>query len=95
MGPSVAWVPMAQLFWGTDGRTHRLGPDGLTLCRTPIDNDRPPADRAVSGCGVCDILLRDRDIWGSQPRPRVNSMFPLLLGGITVVVLIWTLTRIL
>jgi len=52
-----------QLFWGVDGRTHRLGPDGMALCKTPIDNSRPPEARAVSGCSVCDILLRDRDIW--------------------------------
>ena len=85
---------MAQLYWGTDGRTRRLGPDGLALCRTPIDNDRPPEARNVSGCSVCDILLRDRNIWGSQPRPGVNPWFPMLLGGITLVVVIWTLTRI-
>jgi hypothetical protein len=85
---------VAQLFWGVDGRTHRLGPDGMALCRVQIDNSRPPEDRAVSGCPVCDILLRDRDIWGTRPRPGVNPAFPLLLAGITVVVLIWTLTRL-
>ena len=84
-----------QLFWGVDGRTHRLGPDGMALCRTQIDNSRPPADRAVSGCGVCDILLRDRNIWGAgQRRPGVNPLFPLFLAGITAVIMIWTLTRI-
>ena len=50
------------LFWGVDGRTHRLGPDGQALCRTQIDNSRDPVERRVSGCAVCDIKLRDRDV---------------------------------
>jgi hypothetical protein len=55
-------MPMPELFWGVDGRTHRLGPDGQALCRTQIDNSRDPVQRAVSGCSVCDIKLRDRDV---------------------------------
>jgi hypothetical protein len=50
------------LFWGVDGRTHRLGPDGQALCHTQIDNSREPVERWVSGCMVCDIKLRDRDV---------------------------------
>jgi hypothetical protein len=50
------------LFWGVDGRTHRLGPDGLALCRTQLDNSREPEERVVSGCQVCDIMLRDRAV---------------------------------
>jgi hypothetical protein len=53
---------MPQLFWGVDGRTHRLGPDGQALCHTRIDNSRDPVERVVSGCAVCDIRLRDRDV---------------------------------
>jgi hypothetical protein len=88
---------MAELFWGVDGRTHRLGPDGLALCKTPIDNARPPEQRAVSGCSVCDILLRDRDIW-AQARargeaPRVRTLFPMLLLAFAVVTVIWAITR--
>jgi len=86
-----------QLFWGVDGRTHRLGPDGMALCKTPIDNSRPPEPRAVSGCSVCDILLRDRDIW-AQARargeaPRVRTLFPMLLLAFAVVAIIWAITR--
>jgi hypothetical protein len=89
---------MSQLFWGVDGRTHRLGPDGMALCRTPIDNSRPPEARAVSGCAVCDILLRDRDIW-AQTRasrgqaPGVRPLIPMLLVAFAVVVVIWAITR--
>jgi hypothetical protein len=53
---------MPQLYWGVDGRTHRLGPDGQALCHTRIDNSREPEDRRVSGCAVCDIMLRDRAV---------------------------------
>ena len=61
--PSVAWTAMApQLFWGVDGRNHRLGPDGMALCKTPIDNSRPPEPRAVSGCSVCGSCCGPR-IW--------------------------------
>jgi hypothetical protein len=55
-------MPMPLLFWGVDGRTHRLGPDGQALCHTQIDNSREPVERWVSGCAVCDIKLRDRDV---------------------------------
>src|SRR5262245_26350608 len=55
-------MPLPLLFWGVDGRTHRLGPDGQALCRTQIDNSREPVERRVSGCAVCDIKLRDRDV---------------------------------
>ena len=87
-----------QLFWGVDGRTHRLGPDGMALCKTPIDNSRPPEPRAVSGCSVCDILLRDRDIWartrvsGGRP-PGVRPLLPMLLLAFAVVTVIWAITR--
>jgi hypothetical protein len=53
---------MPQLFWGVDGRTHRLGPGGQALCHTQIDNSRDPVEQWVSGCTVCDIRLRDRDV---------------------------------
>src|SRR4051794_13043039 len=53
---------MPLLFWGVDGHTHRLGPDGQALCRTRIDNSRQPEQRQVSGCPVCDIMLRDREV---------------------------------
>ncbi len=88
---------MSQLFWGVDGRTHRLGPDGLALCKTPIDNARPPEAKAVSGCSVCDILMRDRDIWAqaraSGQARRVRPLFPMLLIGFAVVTVIWAITR--
>ena len=85
---------MTQLFWGVDGRTHRLGPDGLALCKTPIDNSRPPQAQMISGCSVCDILLRDRDIWGQGRRPSgVRPLFPLLLLGFTLVLVLWAITR--
>jgi hypothetical protein len=53
---------MPPLFWGVDGRTHRLGPDGQALCHTQIDNSREPVEQWVSGCAVCDIMLRDRGV---------------------------------
>jgi hypothetical protein len=89
---------MAQLFWGVDGRTHRLGPDGLALCRTQLDNARPPEDRAVSGCSVCDILLRDRDIWAharapGRMAPGVRPLLPMLLLAFAVAAVIWAITR--
>src|SRR5262245_58654084 len=55
-------MPLPLLFWGVDGRTHRLGPDGQALCHTRIDNSREPEERRVSGCAVCDIMLRDRAV---------------------------------
>jgi hypothetical protein len=55
-------MPLPLLFWGVDGRTHRLGPDGQALCRTQIDNSREPVERWVSGCAVCDIKLRDQAV---------------------------------
>jgi hypothetical protein len=89
---------MTQLFWGVDGRTHRLGPDGLALCKTQLDNSRPPENRAVSGCSVCDILLRDRDIWRharAQGRmaPAGRPLLPMLALALAVVVVIWAITR--
>ena len=47
---------MAELHWGVDGRTHRVGANGQTLCRTMIDYSRPPEQRWISGCEVCDIV---------------------------------------
>jgi hypothetical protein len=89
---------MPELFWGVDGRTHRLGPDGMALCKTPIDNSRPPELKVVSGCSVCDILLRDRDIWApararGRPTPGVRPLFPMLLLAFAVAVVIWAITR--
>lgn len=63
---------MSQLHWGVDGRRHRVGANGQTLCRTMIDYSRPPDDAWISGCSVCDIVWRDVD---SRERPGGNRAF--------------------
>jgi len=47
---------VAELHWGVDGRTHRVGANGQTLCRTMIDYSRAPEQRWISGCEVCDVV---------------------------------------
>jgi hypothetical protein len=49
-------ISMSEVHWGVDGRTHRVGTNGQTLCKTMIDYSRPPEQRVVSGCEVCDIV---------------------------------------
>ena len=80
---------MTQLFWGVDGRTHRLGPDGQALCHTQIDNTRPPEERMVSGCVVCDIVRRDRDVVAKMGRPG-GRLWPVLFALLGVV-LVWSM----
>jgi hypothetical protein len=61
---------MAEVHWGVDGRTHRIGPNGQTLCKTMIDYSREPEQRAFSGCQVCDIVRHDLDAPDSQATTR-------------------------
>jgi hypothetical protein len=76
-----------QLFWGVDGRTHRLGPDGLALCRTKIDNSRPPEARMVSGCSVCDLVRRDRDVVKRMGWPG-GRLWPVLFAVLGVLLVV-------
>jgi hypothetical protein len=83
---------MTQLFWGVDGRTHRLGPDGLTLCHTLIDNSRPPEERVISGCSVCDIVLRGTILNRRGPVPAGRWLLPVAFAGLAMLML-WALLR--
>jgi hypothetical protein len=71
---------MSEVHWGVDGRTHRIGANGQTLCRTMIDYSRPPEARVVSGCQVCDIVRGDID------RPDANASGRTLVIALTIVV---------
>ena len=71
---------MAEVHWGVDGRTHRVGVNGQTLCRTMIDYSRPPEERVFSGCEVCDIVRMDVD---RVDGPRSNG--GLIIGVIVAV----------
>jgi hypothetical protein len=86
-------MAMTQLFWGVDGRTHRLGPDGLALCRTQIDNSRPPEERVVSGCSVCDIVLRGTILNRPGMAPSAGRwLLPVAFAGLAML-LLWALLR--
>ena len=76
---------MAEVHWGVDGRTHRVGANGQTLCRTMIDYSRPPEQRVFSGCEVCDIVRLDVDASNTPGSGRA------LVIGIVIVVLIGVL----
>ena len=89
---------MSQLFWGVDGRTHRLGPDGMALCKTPIDNSRPPeAAGRLRLLGLRHPAARPRHLGRRRGRsgqaPRVRTLFPMLLLAFAVVAVIWAITR--
>ena len=73
---------MAELHWGVDGRRHRVGSNGQTLCRTMIDYSRPPEDAWISGCSVCDIVARDVD----SPESPANNR-TLVIAVVVVVAL--------
>lgn len=75
---------MAEVHWGVDGRTHRVGVNGQTLCRTMLDYSRPPEDRFLSGCEVCDIVRLDVDAAdrGGSNRGLVIALVIALLIGV-------------
>jgi hypothetical protein len=84
---------VTELFWGVDGRTHRLGPDGLALCRTQIDNSRPPEQRVISGCSVCDIALRDRSLRQHRASTGQRPIIPIVLAVLVGLLLLWAVLR--
>jgi len=82
---------MGEVHWGVDGRRHRVGPNGQTLCRTMIDDSRPPEQRVLSGCQVCDIVAADVDASGSAVGGRALAVavaVTLLVGA-----LLWAVLR--
>ena len=73
---------MPEVHWGVDGRRHRVGSNGQTLCRTMIDYSRPPEEAWISGCSVCDIVWRNVD---SPDSPATNRTLVIALVVVFVV----------
>ena len=82
---------MAEVHWGVDGRRHRVGPNGQTLCRTMIDYSRPPEERVLSGCQVCDIVVADIDAPGAPVTGRALAFAVAL--AVLVGALLWAVLR--
>jgi hypothetical protein len=82
---------MAEVHWGVDGRTHRVGDNGQTLCRTMIDYSRPPVERVFSGCEVCDIVRAGSDGPGTRSTGR-GFVLALAAAGV-LSLLVWTAVR--
>jgi hypothetical protein len=78
---------MSELHWGVDDRTHRVGANGQTLCKTMIDYSRPPERRVISGCEVCDIVYGDMDRPGSTTSGRTVVVIIVVVVLISLLVL--------
>jgi hypothetical protein len=78
---------MSEVHWGVDGRRHRVGANGQTMCRTMIDYSRPPEDAWISGCSVCDIVWRDVDSPDSPATSRTLVVGILVVGVLALLVL--------
>ena len=84
---------MAEVHWGVDGRTHRVGFNGQTLCQTMIDYSRPPEERAISGCSVCDIVQMDVDSSGHAGSNRALAFGVVMAALIGVLFVVALLSR--